>query len=103
MIRDDGGPAIDLGTRIRLGRVAAHLDQQQLADKVGVARNSISNWETGRSEPSAGAFVRLARALDVSLEWLATGLDPPAKPATLRGHARGPDPSRVRAWRTRAA
>lgn len=80
----DGGPAIDLGPRIRIARVNAHLDQLQLGQAVGVARNSISNWETGRSEPSASAFVRLARVLGVSLDWLAAGVhdDGPASGAS---------------------
>ncbi|WP_368853922.1 helix-turn-helix domain-containing protein [Nocardia brevicatena] len=42
--------------RYRLG-----LDQQQLGDLLGVHRTTVSGWETGRTEPSFDALVRLCR------------------------------------------
>lgn len=68
------GPALQLPLRLRIARTAARMDQQQLAAAIGVARNSVSNWERGVSEPTASAFIRLARATGVSLEWLAEGV-----------------------------
>lgn len=33
---------------IGAARVANHMTQQQLADKMGVSRKTVNNWETGR-------------------------------------------------------
>lgn len=33
-------------------RVNAELTQQELADKLGVNKATISNWESGKTEPS---------------------------------------------------
>ena len=60
--------------RLRKSRMLADLDQDQIASAIGVARNTVSNWERGRSEPSASAFVRWARVTGVTLEWLAEGV-----------------------------
>jgi transcriptional regulator with XRE-family HTH domain len=39
------------GTRIRLRRQALKLTQQQLADKLGVDRATVSAWERGKHYP----------------------------------------------------
>lgn len=52
----------------------AGMDQRQLADVLGIARNTVSNYETGASEPSASNFVRWSRATGASLGWLADGV-----------------------------
>jgi transcriptional regulator with XRE-family HTH domain len=41
--------------------------QQALADRVGVARNTIARLETGNRRPSFAMLERLARAFGVSL------------------------------------
>lgn len=50
---------------IRL-RKASKLNQQDLADKMEVSRNSITNWETGKSEPKASDIEKMAYVLGVS-------------------------------------
>lgn len=40
-----------LGDRIRTARQRARLTQQQLADRVGVGRRTVDNWENGRTQP----------------------------------------------------
>jgi transcriptional regulator with XRE-family HTH domain len=40
-----------MGKRIRLRRQALKLTQQQLADKLGVNRATVSMWERGRQLP----------------------------------------------------
>lgn len=50
---------------IRL-RKASKLNQQDLADKMAVSRNSITNWETGKSEPKASDIQKMAEVLGVS-------------------------------------
>lgn len=53
--------------RIRELRIEAGLTQQQLADKVGVTRNSISEFELQHMQPRLMTAYLLAWALGVSL------------------------------------
>lgn len=56
-----------------MSRVGAGLDQQTMADALGVNRATVSMWETGRTEPSASKFVRWAELVGQPLDWLAQG------------------------------
>ena len=47
-----------------------NISQQELADMVGVSRNTISSLETGQYEPSAKLAYTLAIALDRKFEEL---------------------------------
>lgn len=49
-----------LGSRIRLARLQLGLDQLELADQLGVTRNTVSEWETGKAEPRITTLRRLA-------------------------------------------
>lgn len=49
--RKTAGMADQLGDRIRSARERAGLTQAELAAKVGVARETVGNWETGVSSP----------------------------------------------------
>ena len=49
-------------------RTKKKLSQQELADLVGVSRNTISSLETGQYEPSTKLALVLATALDVKIE-----------------------------------
>lgn len=56
----------DLGTRIKRARERLRLSQQQLADRLGVDRKSVDNWENGRTRPrsSLGALEAVLGSLD---------------------------------------
>ena len=56
--------------RLQAARKAANLTQKDLADKVGVAVPTISSYETGTKEPGLGIAVKMAEALNVSLDEL---------------------------------
>ncbi len=45
-----------------------------MAARLGVARTTVSAWETGKTEPSATNFVRWAHETGQPLEWLAEGV-----------------------------
>lgn len=81
IINDTG---VGLAKRMKAARILAGLDQAQIAERVGVARQTVSGWERGLSEPSATYFVRWAKATGQPLEWLADGVvrpegfEPPA-------------------------
>ncbi len=57
-----------LKNRLKEERTKRKLSQQELADMVGVSRNTISSLETGQYEPSAKLALVLAIALDMKFE-----------------------------------
>ena len=52
----------------RLRFEQGEITQQQLADKVGVTRQTIIAIEAGKYSPSLPLAFRIARAFDVSIE-----------------------------------
>lgn len=56
-----------IGTNIRKLREKSGLTQPQIADKVNVSKQSISNWETGLKAPRMGALQKLADIFGVSI------------------------------------
>ncbi len=67
--------ALDLRKRLKAARLLADLEQAELAERIGVARQTVSNWERGLAEPSATHFVRWAKVTGQPLEWLAEGIE----------------------------
>ena len=57
-----------LKNRLKEARGAQKLSQQQLADLVGVSRNTISAIETGQFNPTAKLALILCIALDQKFE-----------------------------------
>lgn len=57
-----------LKNRLKEYRTGARLSQQQLADMVGVSRNTISSIETGQFNPTAKLALILCIALDKKFE-----------------------------------
>ena len=83
-VREETGPdAAELayrrlvGRRVRQRRRALKLNQQQLADAVGVSRNYISDLEQGQHAVNAWRVVRLSAVLQAPATWL---LDPSTGP-----------------------
>jgi transcriptional regulator with XRE-family HTH domain len=67
--------AEDIGTRIRAVRHERELTQDELADRVGVSRSAVAQWETGRTGQVTGNLARIAAALEVNVEYLVHGND----------------------------
>jgi len=59
-----------LKNRLKQARVEKGLSQQQLAELVGVSRNTISSIETGQFNPTAKLALILCIALDRKFEEL---------------------------------
>lgn len=66
----------------RVAREEAHLDQQAVADYVGVSRPLISKWERGKSAPTVQQHRRIAEV--TKAEWL---LDLEKLPIACKGKA----------------
>lgn len=60
-----------IGRNIQTLRKAAGLTQEQLAEKVGVSRQTVAKWESGESVPDLANGDTLARVLGVTLDDLA--------------------------------
>lgn len=61
--------------RIRATRRERSLTQDELADRVGVSRSAVAQWETGRTGQVTGNLSRIAEALEVNVEFLVHGDD----------------------------
>lgn len=59
----------------RIKKLRRHLDltQQEFADRIGVKRNTIANYEIGRNVPIDSVLALIVREFHVSEEWLRTG------------------------------
>lgn len=53
---------------LRNMRKKANKTIEQLAEELGVSRQTISNWESGKSTPDTISFMKFAKAYDPSLE-----------------------------------
>lgn len=61
---------MDLGKNILKLRKQLQLSQEQLGMKVGVTRQTISNWELNETVPDAKQLLALSKALDISIDAL---------------------------------
>ena len=62
-----------LGERIIALRTARGTSQADLAEAIGVSRQSVSKWETGASTPDLEKLVKLAEYFQLSLDQLVKG------------------------------
>lgn len=60
----------EIGERIKELRNEHELSQKQLADKIGVAANTVSQYESGKSKISIDVLVNLAVILDTTTDFL---------------------------------
>ena len=58
---------MSLAENIRARRQELKLSQVYVADRLGVSRQAVSKWESGRSEPTASNLVDLAELLEISV------------------------------------
>ena len=64
---------MELGKQIRMYRQEAQLSQEELADRVYVSRQTISNWENDKSYPDVNSLVLLSEVFHISLDKLIKG------------------------------
>lgn len=62
-----------LGTQIKKFRMELSLSQEELAEKLYVSRQSISNWENDRTYPDIRSLLLLSEVFSVSLDELVKG------------------------------
>ena len=64
---------MELGKQIKRYRMEANLSQEELADKVFVSRQTISNWENDKNYPDINSLVLMSEVFHVSLDHLVKG------------------------------
>ena len=64
---------MELNAQIKKYRKSLNLSQEELAEKVYVTRQTISNWENGKSYPDIHSLLLLSSLFNVSLDQLIKG------------------------------
>lgn len=77
-----GGLQMEIGTKIKEARLRIEYTQEQVAQELGVSRQTISNWETGKSYPDIVSVIRMSDLYEVSLDYLLKG----KKDETMKGY-----------------
>lgn len=62
-----------MNERIKKLRKTLDLTQQEFANKIGMKRNTVANYETNRNEPSNSVVSLICKTFNVSEVWLRTG------------------------------
>lgn len=67
---------------LRRFRQGVGLNQEELADRLGIKRQAYQPYETGKVTPSVGMIIKMSQVFDVSADYL-LGLsdEPRPKPA----------------------
>lgn len=58
------------------------LTQQKFAERIGTTANVLTNYETGRRNPSSSVINNICKTFNVSEEWLRTGKGEMYRPET---------------------
>lgn len=59
--------------RLKLLRKALNITQQEMADKLGLKRNTVATYEMGKASPSDRTIADICREFNVNEDWLRTG------------------------------
>lgn len=64
---------MELGNKIKYYRGEKELSQEELAERVYVSRQTISNWENNKSYPDINSIVLLSEIFEISIDNLIKG------------------------------
>lgn len=78
-------PQIEIYHRLRIARQHAGLEQGELADRIGVSRNTVSNAENNRVATRRLLINAWALACGVPVSWILTGEQPGDHPDPSSG------------------
>lgn len=85
------------GTIYRLRREQG-LSQEQLAQSLGVSRQAVSKWESGRAIPDVGKIVRMSELFCVTTDELLKGMPAMQEPIHTIKTKRGSHAQRTAGW-----
>ena len=61
---------MEFSKRVKALRRENHLSQAELAEKIGVSQQCISEWERGKTEPTLSFIVKLSDIFNVSADYV---------------------------------
>lgn len=64
---------MEIGKRLKEARNSMNITQEQAAEKIFVTRQTLSNWENGRSLPDIVSVIKLSELYGLSLDELLRG------------------------------
>ncbi|EAC3456885.1 helix-turn-helix transcriptional regulator [Listeria monocytogenes] len=64
---------MEVGAQIKKYRSNMGISQEELAEKIYVSRQTVSNWETGKNYPDIHSVLRLSLLFNTSLDQLIKG------------------------------
>lgn len=64
---------MSIGQQLKQARIKAQMTQEQVAEKIFVSRQSISNWENEKNYPDIISVIRLSDLYEISLDQLLKG------------------------------
>jgi transcriptional regulator with XRE-family HTH domain len=70
-----GDDLMNLAEKLHQLRKRHNLSQEQLADKLGISRQSISKWESAQSVPEIDKIVQLSEIFGVTTDYLLKDID----------------------------
>lgn len=62
-----------MNERLKKLRKTLDLTQQEFADRIGIKRNTMAQYEIGRNEPIDAVLLAICREFNVNESWLRTG------------------------------
>ena len=66
---------MEIGKKLKKARIACGLTQEQVADKINVSRQTISNWENEKSYPDIIDRIDMSNLYSISLDEILKGDD----------------------------
>ncbi len=69
---------MNIADRIQHLRKAKGISQEELADKIGVSRQSVSKWESEQSSPDVEKVILMSDYFEVTTDYLLKGIEPAA-------------------------
>ena len=61
---------MDIGSKLKNSRKNAGLTQEAVAEKIGISRQTLSNWENNKSYPDVVSVIHLSDLYSISLDEL---------------------------------
>ena len=69
-----------MNERIKKIRKTLNLTQQEFAKRIGLSQNVLTNYESGRRNPSSSVINNICKTFHVNEEWLRSGEGEMLKP-----------------------
>lgn len=66
---------MDIAKRLQRLRKKAGYSQEQIAEMLGISKQTISEWENGQGKPEINSVIKLTEIYDVSADYILLGIE----------------------------